>query len=127
MKQPLKITGSDELPEVTLDKEKNEFSIKGRSLPEDSFGFYKPIITWLEDYIKDPNSITTFHVFLEYFNSSSVKQVFFLLSKLENLIRNGKEAKIIWHYQSGDELMKTKGTEFKKMLQVPFEMTEHHK
>jgi hypothetical protein len=127
MKQTLKITGSDELPEVIFDKEKNEFKITGRSLPEDSFSFYKPIIAWLEDYLKNPNSVTHFQIFLEYFNSSSVKQVFFLLSKLEILVKNGKEVKIIWHYKSGDELMKTKGIEFSKLLNVPFEMIEHHK
>lgn len=127
MKQSLKFAGSDELPEVIFDKENNEFKISGRSFPEDSFGFYKPIIAWIDDYLKDPNPVTTFEIFLEYFNSSSVKQVFFLLSKLEVLIKNGKEAKIIWHYQTGDELMKTKGLEFKKLLHVPFEMTEHQK
>jgi hypothetical protein len=127
MKQTLKITGSDELPEVIFDKEKNEFKLKGRSLPEDSYKFYKPLIIWMDEYLKNPNEKTHFNVFLEYFNSSSVKHVFFLLSKLEALIKDGKEAKIIWHYQSGDDLMKTKGMEFKKLLKVPFEMKEHHK
>ena len=127
MGKALKIPGSEEMPEVILDKEKNEFKLTGRSLPEDSFEFYRPIIEWMNEYIQNPNPVTHFQIFLEYFNSSSVKQVFFLLTKLEVLIKNGKEAKIIWHYQSGDELMKTKGIEFSKLLMIPFEMIEHHK
>jgi len=118
---------SEELPEVILDKEKNEFKINGRSLPENSFEFYRPLITWMDEYVTNPNPVTHVHVFLEYLNSSSVKQVFFLLTKLEVLVKNGKEAKIIWYYQPGDELMKTKGMEFKKLLNVPFEMKENQK
>lgn len=127
MKQRLKITGSEDLPEVILDKEKNKFKISGRSLPEDSYLFYSPLIAWMDEYLKKPNPVTHFQIHLDYFNSSSVKQLFFLLSKLEILIKDGKEAKITWNYQSGDDLMKSKGMGFKKLLHVPFETKEHHK
>ena len=61
------------------------------------------------------------------FNSSSVKQIFFLLSKLETILKNGKEVKIFWHYKFGDDLIKTKGVKFKELLHVPFELVEHDK
>jgi len=127
MKQKLKITGSEDLPEVILDKEKNKFKISGHSLPEDPYEFYSPLISWMDEYVKKPNPVTHFQIYLDYFNSSSVKQLFFLLSKLEIIIKNGKEAKITWHYQSGDDLMKSKGMGFKKLLHVPLDLKEHRK
>lgn len=127
MIKTFKFSGSEYLPSVVLDKKRNEFKITGRSIPEDSYEFYRPIAAWIDDYVKNPNKVTHFNVFLEYFNSSSVKQIFFLLSKLEVITNSKKEVKIFWHYQLNDELMKTKGIEFKKLLKVPFNIVEHGK
>jgi len=127
MIKTFKFSGSEYLPSVILDKARNEFKISGLSIPEDSYEFYRPIIAWVDEYVKNPNLVTHFYVFLEYFNSSSVKQIFFLLPKLEAIIKSGKEAKIFWHYKLGDDLIKTKGVKFKELLHVPFELVEHDK
>ncbi len=125
MKQAIRLRGSEDQPEVIFDKDKNEFKISGRSLPEDSYEFYRPLIDWIDEYVKNPNAVTHFHISLEYLNSSSVKQIFFLLSKLEIIINNGKEAKVSWYCRPDDDLMQTKCSIFKKLLKVPFVMTEH--
>ena len=127
MLQPLKISGTEDHPEVIFDKEKNLFKISGRSLPEDSFEFYRPLNEWFDSYIQEPNHVTQLDITLEYLNSSSVKQIFFFLSKLDTLIKNGKEAKIIWYCYSEDELMHEKCKIFKKLLNVPFEILEYKK
>lgn len=124
MIQTLKLSKSEDTPEILLDKENNKFIISGRSLPENSYEFYRPIICWIDDYIENPNNFTDLYIYLEYINSSSVKQIFFLLSKLEVIIKNGDKVNITWYYQAGDELMKTKGKEFQKLLKVPFEIVE---
>lgn len=121
MKTKLYFKASADTPEVSFDKENSTFIMNGRSMPEDAFEFYKPIIAWVVDYIKDPNPKTEFNVTFEYFNSASVKQVLELLMLLENLISAGKDAKIVWHYKEDDDLMEVKGQEIKSMLSVPFE------
>lgn len=112
---------TEDTPQVELDPENNKFSISGRSLPEDTSEFYKPIINWMKAYVKQPNPYTEFQLKMEYFNSSSIKQIVTLLVILSEIIKTGKEVKITWHYKEGDDLMEIKGRELKSMIAVPFE------
>lgn len=118
----LKLRGTEDTPEVIFNKGTNTFSITGRSLPEDAFSFYSPVIAWMIAYSKKPNPVSELVIFLDYFNSSSVKQVLDLISTFEKIIKSGKEAKVTWCYSEGDDLMEIKGLEFKSMLSIPFEL-----
>lgn len=123
MKKKLILIGTEDTPEVSFDKEKNEFLLKGRSLPEDAYTFYNPVLSWMEQYVKEPNANSELVITLEYFNSSSVKQILNLISLFEELIKSGNQGKIIWCYSEGDDLMEIKGLEFKSMvMDIPFEL-----
>jgi len=122
MEKPLKIKGTEDTPEVIFDSSKKEFSIKGKSLPEDPAEFYQSIIAWMSAYIKNPNPYTELEINLEYFNSGSVKQIMVLLIMLEEIITTGNKIKILWCYDENDDLMEIKGNEFKNMLTIPFEL-----
>ena len=112
-------------PEVVFDKKAGIFKITGRSFPEDSLSFYKPLLNWLMEYSEDANDPTTLEIHLEYFNSGSLKQVFKLLYVIEDIMELGKDAKVVWHYKKNDELMLQKGQEFQKFLEVPVDLVEH--
>ena len=122
MEKIFKLEGTEDTPQVVFDISKNEFSLSGRSLPEDAASFYKPIIAWIANYIKNPNPSTEFRINLEYFNSSSVKQIIVLLIQLEEITKTGNEIKIVWCYNENDDLMEIKGSEFKSILTIPFEL-----
>jgi len=122
MEKNLTLDATEDTPKIVLDKEKNEFSLNGRSLPEDAPSFYKPVVAWMRNYITDPNPYTEFHISVDYFNSSSIKQILVLFMLLEELVKSGKEVKVIWSYNEDDELMEIKGREFKSMLNIPFQM-----
>lgn len=124
MPKALKLKGSKETPEVVFDKENQLFTISGRSLPEDSFQFYQPILDWMKEYVQDPLPVTELVTHFEYFNSSSIKQLLILFKTVESLIESGKEAKITWKYDEEDDLMEIKGKEFKRMLKIPMELSE---
>lgn len=121
MENSIKIKATEDTPDVIFDRNSNEFRLSGRSLPEDAFAFYDPIIKWLNDYSKLPNDNSVLTVSLDYFNSSSVKQILELISAFEGIIRSGKSAKIIWCYAADDDLMEIKGMEFQSMTNIPFE------
>ncbi len=121
MENSIRIKATDDTPEVIFDRATNEFRLSGRSLPEDAFDFYNPIIQWLNDYSKSPNENSVLTVSLDYFNSSSVKQILELISTFEAIIRSGKTAKVIWCYAADDDLMEIKGLEFQSMTNIPFE------
>lgn len=119
----LNLKGTEDTPEVLFNKETNQFLLSGRSLPEDAFLFYDPIIKWMSDYAKNPNPYSELIISLEYFNSSSVKQILNLISLFEDIVKSKKEAKIIWCFSEGDDLMEIKGLEFKSMvMNIPFEL-----
>lgn len=122
MERALKLKATEDTPKIVLDKAKNEFALSGRSLPEDASAFYKPVISWMENYITNPKPYTELRITLDYFNSSSIKQILVIFMLLEELIKSGKEAKVVWCYNEDDELMEIKGREFKSMLNIPFEM-----
>ena len=51
----LSIKGTSQYPEVLLDKKKGLLSFSGNSLPEDAKGFFEPIMSWIDDYVQEPN------------------------------------------------------------------------
>lgn len=119
----LNLAGTEDTPEVLFNKETNQFSLSGRSLPEDAFLFYNPILKWMSDYVKNPNTYSELIISLEYFNSSSVKQILNLISLFEEIVKSKKEAKIVWCFSEGDDLMEIKGLEFQSMvMNIPFEL-----
>ena len=117
----IKIKGTEDTPEVILDKAANQFEISGRSLPEDVSSFYGPILTWLTDYITSPNPETTFNFKLVYFNTASSKMILDVLMKLEDLQKKGGKVLVKWHFPEDDEDMEEAGNEYADIVDIPFE------
>jgi hypothetical protein len=113
----LLIEGSDETPQVTLNKEAEIFEIAGRSLPEDALEFYDPIVKWIKAYMKDPNPTTAFSFKLDYFNTASSKVLLDLLTVLKDI----KGIKILWYFNEDDEEILDAGEEFSEQVEAPFE------
>ena len=112
-------------PLVNFQAQEGLLEIRGRSLPENAESFYRPLLDWVSAYVAIAPLHTTFSLDLEYFNSSSVKQVLSLLIKLEELTAAGKEAEVIWKYNEDDELMEMKGRELASIVELPFRMESY--
>jgi hypothetical protein len=50
--EPISIEGTTKTPTVKFDAGSGKIEIKGRSIPENSIEFYKPLVDWLEEYAK---------------------------------------------------------------------------
>ncbi|MBX7093111.1 MAG: DUF1987 domain-containing protein [Flavobacteriales bacterium] len=117
------LEGSPKTPTVNLNAEKGVLELKGRSIPENSIEFYKPIFDWVENYGSNPKSDTQVNVVLEYFNTSSSKCILDFFKKLENLNNGGKtKVTINWHYEEDDEDMLEAGEDYQAIISVPFKM-----
>ena len=125
MQEPLTIESSKHNPSVLLDREKGIFNISGRSIVEDPNKFYMPIYLWLEEYVKDPLPETNFEFDLEYFNSSSARQVMKLIILLEDIQKTENEVKVIWLFEEGDEMSQERGEEIKVVSKLEFEIKEY--
>lgn len=124
MEEKLVIQATTETPEVNFDSTSGKLFLSGRSLPENAFEFYSPLLDWLTAYSSHSRPLTELEINLEYLNSGSLKQIFRVIYKLEDLMELGNEIKISWKYKKGDELMMQKGHEFKQFLEVPIELFE---
>lgn len=117
----INIKGTDDTPNVILDKEKGLFEISGRSLPEDVNMFYEQILDWIDEYAQGPNDRTEFNFKLEYFNTASSKVILDILLKFEEIVENGKEVVIKWHYHEDEEDMLEAGEEYADIVEIPFD------
>ena len=124
MSEDLKTEGSNDRPKIEFSKNSGELLLQGRSLPEDAFTFYKPFIEWLNNYASAPNSNTILTVDLEYFNTASAKQIFKIVS-IVNEISKKNSASIKWHYDKGDRDMLASGQRFAKLCSKEFEFIQN--
>ncbi len=123
--ETLKIKSTEDSPRILLDKESNILEISGRSLPEDVNTFYEPALSWIEEYAKNPLDITVFNFKLTYFNTASSKVILDILTQFEEMIEEGHNVLVRWHYLEEDEDMMDAGEEYSEMVDVPFEMVSY--
>ncbi|HZJ74940.1 MAG TPA: DUF1987 domain-containing protein [Perlabentimonas sp.] len=120
----INIEGTPKTPTVNMNPETGVVGIKGRSIPENSIEFYKPIVDWLEEYSKSPQPKTVVNMQLEYFNTSSSKCILDVFKKFENLKKDNKDVVINWYYEEDDEDMLEAGEDYESIIKVPFKMIQ---
>jgi len=108
-------------PRLYFNSDSGVFELSGRSIPENSIEYYKPVMKWLDNYAKQPAAETTLSVNLEYFNTSSSKCLIEMLRKME-AIKDKSKVKVLWHYEEEDEDMMESGEDFKKLISIPVEL-----
>jgi hypothetical protein len=123
---PLVIEGSEETPEVILDKRTNTFIFKGKSLPENPISFYSPVLQWLEIYSSDPNPETQVNFMMIYFNTSSSKIILDIMKKLEVIKKGGHNVVINWIFKEDDEEMLEAGEIYSERINIPFNIIPEH-
>jgi hypothetical protein len=116
------IDGTPKTPTISFDLGKGVLEIKGRSIPENSIEFYKPLVDALDKYTGVTKSETTVNIQLEYFNTSSSKCILDVFKKLETIHKGGNAVTIHWHYEEDDEDMLEAGEDYQAIINVPFKM-----
>ena len=122
--ESISIEGTPKTPTVNFDAATGIVEIKGRSIPENSIEFYRPLVEWLEDYSKGPQKLTTVNIQLEYFNTSSSKCILDVFKKLEAIKKARNEVIINWYYEEDDEDMLEAGEDYESIIRIPFKMIE---
>ena len=122
--EAISIEGTAKTPTVKFDAQAGIFEIKGRSIPENSIEFYKPLVDWLDEYAKGPLPLTQVNVQLEYFNTSSSKCILDVFKKLETISKGSSEVLVNWYYEEDDEDMLEAGEDYESIIRVPFKMIE---
>jgi len=110
-----------EQPSIKLIPAKNKFVFKGRSIPSNAYDFYLPVLSWIDDYFKNPNSITVFEFKFEHINTHSSHQIFKLLKKLKEYSSKYK-LKVKWYYKEEDKDMGTIALRFQELLDMEIKL-----
>ena len=96
---------SENSPKVIMDREKAFIEFEGKSYPENTFAFYRPITEWLRGYVKESpkdNVVqTTINFKFTYFNSATTQIIFEIL----DIVDEGKDrtVDIFWFYDKDNK------------------------
>ncbi|MGE5406087.1 MAG: DUF1987 domain-containing protein [Methanosarcina sp.] len=132
--EKLHILSTKSTPEILFSPEENIFTISGISSPEDVRAMYYPVIAWIKKFSAEiqngrTNTFTAdnpmkFMIDLSYFNSSSAKFLYDILSELKTLKNSGIESEINWIYEDNDPEMKDAGSDLAEIAQLKFKLIE---
>lgn len=118
---PIEITATPLTPYVMLDVKQGLFEIKGRSSPEVSINFYRPIYEYLEAaQLGDIEGDFTANFALEYFNTSSTKCLLGILKRLSDFKDKGKHVVVNWYYEEDDEDVLEIGEDLSYFVDIEF-------
>ena len=117
-------------PEILFSLEENIFSITGTSRPEDVRSLYYPVIDWLKRLVDNMMSGNHYKfsaenpfklkIDLSYFNSSSAKFLFDILSELKRISSSGVPVIVEWYYDNDDPELKEAGEDISSMAGMKF-------
>ena len=102
-------------PSINLDIQKGLIGLIGKSYPENTFEFYKPMMDWVEEYFngnEQPKTIISFEII--YFNSSSSKLFFDFFDFIDEMATSGKYIEINWIYDKDNDSALEAGEDFKE-------------
>lgn len=122
MMKRLEIKETSNTPHILFDLESGTFVIDGKSFPEDSKEFYRPLIEWVDQLISNKEGVfklnLQFNLF--YLSSSSIISVKQLLMKLVDLQNAGVSLMVTWKYDDDDDDIKKTGEDYQKITKLNF-------
>lgn len=123
--EPIKLKRTSQTPDITLDKEANEFRFEGKSIPEDAVHYYEPILKWIDEYSQSPNESSEVIFHMDYYNTASSKLILDILVKFNKLFEQGVDIKVRWEYMDDDEDMLEAGETYESFLGIPFDFVSY--
>ncbi len=110
-------------PIVNFDYQTGVCEISGESYMEETYKFYEPIITWLQNYMAEKKPLVL-HIKLTYFNTSSSRFILEILYILKKYKSEGGSAEINWYYKSDDPDILTEINDFMDEAGVDIHVSE---
>lgn len=95
--------------------------MQGRSISEDGKLFFDRILSWINEYKRNPGRETVFEIYLEYHTGITTKSLMQIIKDLDN---NCKTFKVIWKYEVDDENIFELGQYLQQLTGSNFEFIE---
>lgn len=128
--QKIHIKQTTNTPEIIFSPDENIFLIRGKSSPEDVRALYYPVIEWIKIFVDDlldgeykkfnADNPINLKIDLTYFNSSSAKFLFDILSELKRIPRDEYPLIVSWYHDPEDVDMKDAGNDIASLVEMDF-------
>lgn len=116
----LHIKGTRTTPEVAYDSVKAEFHMRGVSIPENAWDFYRPLFDWIDKNFENGFERLNLHFHLDYFNTVSARCIVETCQRFIKFSKTKDKVAIIWHYENDDQDMMESGMELSRVVNHPF-------
>jgi len=95
--------------------------LSGRSIPQNARQLYKICIDWVDQYVQSPARETKVDLYFEYIDTSSIRCVVDILTKLSHIPVNRQDRiEMNWYYERDDDDSYDLGAYIQAHLKVPF-------
>lgn len=118
--ETLHIEGTKSTPDILFDHATGVLSMSGESYPENSFDFFRPILSWLTRFMAVHKGPVTFNTNLSYLNTGSTKCMMDILDVLEESYLDGRSVTVNWYYDVENQRARETAEEFKEEVTLPF-------
>jgi hypothetical protein len=118
MLSPILTPKTQTTPLVEWREDTNELIIEGVCCPLDSSGFYIELNTWLSQNSEKFPANTRFVFCLNFFNSSSAKAIYLLMTHMKEVIERDPTCSIVWIIEDEDDFMIDSHEDFEEILEM---------
>jgi len=126
--QHIEIEATYRTPRVIFDPAESKCKIEGNSILVNVEDFYRPLLNWMDEFVKNPTKETVEVTFdIEHSNLASTKRFVFFLYRLRELQDKGIKVIVNWLYSNNDSDTLEMGEDFSQMLDIPFKFIGYEK
>ncbi len=111
----VQINKTPKTPYVHLCSEKGVFILEGVILPEDSYEFFEPIMSYIKIYLNEPSADSTVILKLDYFNTSASRMLYNMLKSFDEMASQTSTV-VEFYFEDDDEDLSEVCDEFSEML-----------
>lgn len=117
------IESTEKTPRIIFDSASKSISIVGICVPESALEFFKQIYPAFEKEFSQSSSFTI-DIFLDYFNTSSSKELLSFLFEAKRKEKQQGDVKVIWRYLPNDDEMYEAGEILQEITELTFDFVE---
>jgi len=124
-KDVIHIEPTNKTPEIFLNP-KGSVKITGRAIDESRNKFSDEILSWIDEYLKDPANLTEVIIALEYLNSYNSIIMASILRQVAQVTQQAKKLTIKWYIDADDDDLLERARYISSTFNIPidFIMTE---
>ena len=100
-------------PMINFDSNTGVLVMEGKSFPENTFEFYKPVLEWLKNYFVQTSLDTKIIFRIVYCNSTTSKILYDMFDMFQNACDEGKSISIKWEFLEDNDAAEEIGEDFK--------------